>query len=67
MWKPEMPFAPVTIAVRPLMSGEKEGRFLNMPLFWRGNLSEPILAGLCDEVHSVKEEILIYDCMKGRR
>jgi hypothetical protein len=30
--KPEMPLAPVTMAVRPPISGEKVGRFLNMPL-----------------------------------
>jgi hypothetical protein len=40
--KPEMPLAPVTIAVRPWISGEKVGRFLKMPLLWSGSASDPM-------------------------
>ena len=43
MWNPEMPFAPVTIAVRSLMSREKVGRFLKIPEFLNGRFLEPIV------------------------
>lgn len=45
VWKPEMPFAPVTMAVRSLMSDEKVGRLWKMPLSCRGRDLEPILDG----------------------
>ena len=38
--KPEMPLAPVTMAVRPWISGEKVGRFLKIPLLCSGSASE---------------------------
>jgi hypothetical protein len=40
VWNPEIPLAPVTIAVRFLMSGEKVGRFLKMPESFRGRYLE---------------------------
>ena len=43
VWNPEIPLAPVTIAVRPLMSGEKVGRFLKMPESFRGRYLEPMM------------------------
>jgi hypothetical protein len=43
VWNPEIPLAPVTIAVRPLMSGEKVGRFLKMPESFRGRCLEPMM------------------------
>lgn len=46
VWKPEMPFAPVTMAVRFVMAGEKVGREVKMPLFWSGREAEPILNAL---------------------
>jgi hypothetical protein len=39
-----MPFAPVTIAVRPLISFENVGKLWYMPLSWRGSDLEPIMA-----------------------
>ena len=43
VWKPEIPLAPVTIAVKSLMSGEKLGRFLKMPEFFKGKFLEPMV------------------------
>ena len=43
VWNPEIPLAPVTIAVRSLMSGEKVGRFLKMPESFRGRCLEPMM------------------------
>ena len=43
VWNPEIPLAPVMIAVRPLMSREKVGRFLKMPESLRGRCLEPMM------------------------
>ena len=43
VWNPEIPLAPVTIAVKLLMSGEKVGRFLKMPESFRGRCLEPMM------------------------
>lgn len=53
VWNPEIPLAPVTIAVRPLMSGEKVGRFLKMPESFRGRCLEPMMVV---GVNQLKEE-----------
>jgi len=44
--KPEMPLAPVTMAVRPWISGENVGRFLNIPLLYNGSTSEPMVGSV---------------------
>jgi hypothetical protein len=43
VWNPEIPLAPVTIAVRSLILGEKVGRFLKMPESFKGRCWTPMM------------------------
>jgi hypothetical protein len=66
VWNPEIPFAPVTIAVRPLMSGEKVGRFLKMPESFRGRCLEPMVVVGVNQL-MVKEKGCTERCYMTRR
>jgi hypothetical protein len=63
-----MPFAPVTMAVKPLISFEKVGRFLNMPLSCKGRDLDPILTDIwCDGCERIRKAADSRGCNNRER